>query len=283
MNNWELPLVLFTVLGQAAVGAIILSAVLERLVAPGHEQTRRALRLAGALGFPLLLVALVASVFHLGQPLAAYRALRHFGTAWLSREIWFFGITAVLAAGYSHLCYHNRSQSARTALGLLTGVAGLLGVWSSAMVYALPARAMWSPVWNTVAFFGTTALLGGLVIAAFNRSAARDEETAVARLAGWAAVAGALLTVVALAGTAMRGTADGAVMQSVGLMASSWLFWVRLALGLVLPFAVAGALVVKSREVGARYVALGLGFALVGELAGRIVFYTSALGPSLWG
>ncbi|HWI53775.1 MAG TPA: DmsC/YnfH family molybdoenzyme membrane anchor subunit, partial [Symbiobacteriaceae bacterium] len=104
MNNWELPLVLFTVLSQAAVGAIIFSAVLEPRIAPEHVQTRRALRVAGAVAFPVLLVALVLSVFHLGQPLAAYRALRNFGDSWLSREIWFFGITAVVAAVYSHFC-----------------------------------------------------------------------------------------------------------------------------------------------------------------------------------
>jgi anaerobic dimethyl sulfoxide reductase subunit C (anchor subunit) len=279
----ELPLVLFTVLGQAAVGAVIFSAVLEPQVAAEHAQTRRGLRLAGALAFPLLFVALILSVFHLGQPLAAYRALRHFATAWLSREIWFFGITAVLAAVYSHLCYHDTKPEFRTAMGYLTGLMGLVAVWSSAMVYALPARPFWSPVLNTVAFYGTMALLGGLVVAVCNRWAgAAGETNVVARVAGWAAVVGALLTVAGLAGTAFRGAGNAAVAPAVGLMVSSWLFWVRLAVGLLLPVAVAAALVVRGRDVSTRMAALGLGFALVGELAGRIVFYTSALGPSLW-
>ncbi|HWI53696.1 MAG TPA: DmsC/YnfH family molybdoenzyme membrane anchor subunit, partial [Symbiobacteriaceae bacterium] len=197
--------------------------------------------------------------------------------------IWFFGITAVVTAFYSHLCYHNQNREARTAFGYLAGLMGLLGVWSSAMVYTLPARAMWSPVLNTAAFIGTTALLGGLAVAVCNRCYAAGEDDLVARVSGWAVVVGALLTVVSVAGTAFRGAADPAVMQSVSLMVSSWLFWVQLALGLILPVAVAAALVVRAREVSARYVALGLAFALVGELAGRIVFYTSALGPSLWG
>ncbi|HWI63459.1 MAG TPA: DmsC/YnfH family molybdoenzyme membrane anchor subunit [Symbiobacteriaceae bacterium] len=283
MHNWELPLVLFTVLGQAAVGAIIFSAVLEPQVSAEHVQTRRALRAAGAIAFPLLLIALVLSVFHLGQPMAAYRALRNFGSSWLSREIWFFGITAAVTAVYSHLCHRNQNKEARTAFGYLAGLMGLLGVWSSAMVYALPARAMWSPVLNTLAFMGTTALLGGLVVAVYNRRYASGEDELVARVSGWAVVAGALLSMVSVAGTAVRAAADPAVMQSVGLMVSSWLFWVQLMLGLVLPVAVAIALVARAREVSTRYVAVGLGLAVVGELAGRIVFYTSALGTSLWG
>ena len=283
MNHWELPLVLFTVLSQAAVGAIIFSAVLEPQIAPEHVQTRRALRVAGAVAFPVLLIALLASVIHLGQPLAAYRALRNFGDSWLSREIWFFGITTVVSAIYSYLCYQNQNKEARMAFGYLAGFMGLLGVWASAMVYTLPARAMWSPILNTAAFIGTTALLGGLVVAVYNRSYAAGEDELVARVSGWAVVVGALLTVLSVAGTAFRGAADPAVMQGVSLMVTSWLFWVQLALGLILPVAVAAALVMRAREVSARYVALGLGFALAGELAGRIIFYASALSPSLWG
>ncbi|HLN62222.1 MAG TPA: DmsC/YnfH family molybdoenzyme membrane anchor subunit [Symbiobacteriaceae bacterium] len=283
MNNWELPLVLFTVLGQAAVGTALLSGILEPQLAPEHAKTRYGLRMAGVLVFPLLLVALILSVFHLGQPLAAYRALRHFGTAWLSREIWFFGITTVLAAVYSHLCYHDRNPEIRSNLGLLTGVAGLVAVWSSAMVYALPARPFWSPLLNTLTFFGTAVLLGALVVAVCTRWAgANSETTPVARVTGWATVIGAVLVVVALAATTARGASDVKVMQAVALMGSSWLFWVRLALGLAMPVGVAVSLV-RGRDVTTRQVALGLAFALVGELAGRIVFYTSALGPSLWG
>lgn len=281
MTHWELPLVLFTVLSQAAVGAMIFSAVLERQVAPEHGQTRRALRMAGAVAFPMLLAALIASVFHLGQPLAAFRALRHVGSAWLSREILFFGITAVLSAVYGHMCYHNKEG--RNAFGYLAGFMGLISVWASAMVYALPARAAWSPVLNTIAFFGTVALLGALVVVVLNRWYAVAETELVARAAGGAMIVGGLLTVAALAGTAFRGAADPAVMESVGLMATSWLFWVRLVLGLVLPFGVAAALVVRAREVTTRHVAIGLACAVVGELAGRILFYASALGPSLWG
>jgi len=201
MTNWELPLVLFTVLSQAAVGAIVFSAVLEPQVAPEHGQTRRALRMAGAIAFPLLVVSLIASLFHLGQPLVAFRALRHVGSAWLSREILFFGITTVLSAVYGHMCYHNKEG--RNAFGYLTGFMGLISVWSSAMVYALPARAVWSPVLNTLAFFGTAALLGALVVAVLNQWYAAGESQVVARAAGGAMIVGGLLTVAALAGTGL--------------------------------------------------------------------------------
>jgi anaerobic dimethyl sulfoxide reductase subunit C (anchor subunit) len=285
MNNWELPLVLFTVLSQAAVGAIIFSAVLEPQVAAEHVNTRKALRKAGAWAFPLLLVSLVLSVFHLGQPLAAYRALRHLETSWLSREILFFGITTVLSGVYCYLCESpDQKQEVRTAFGYLAGLVGLIAVGSSAMVYALPSRALWSAGLNTAAFFGTVALLGGLGVAAYNRCmATEDGDRLVARVSGWAVVAGAVLTVVALAGTSFRVVANPAVMQSADLVSAGWFYAVQAALGLALPLVVAVALILRAKDLTARYLAFGLAFAVVGELAGRIAFYVSALGPSLWG
>lgn len=285
MTNWELPLVLFTVVSQAAVGAIIFSAVLESQVAPENHGTRRGLRMAGAMAFPLLLVALVFSIFHLGQPFAAFRALGNFGTSWLSREIWFFLILTVLTAVYSYYCYVNQNEPFRKAMGYLAGVVGLMGVVSSAMVYALPARAAWTPAGNILAFLGTTALLGSLVVAVGVRRFTADggENDMAMRASGWAAVVGALLTVVSLVVVGAMGGTDPAVMKSVGLMLSSGLFWVQLLLGLMLPFAVAAAMIVKAREVTVRAAALGLGAALLGGLAGRVLFYVSALGPSLWG
>ena len=55
MNNWELPLVLFTVLGQAAVGAALLSGILEPQLAPEHTKTRYGLRMAGVVVSPCCL------------------------------------------------------------------------------------------------------------------------------------------------------------------------------------------------------------------------------------
>ncbi len=73
----------------------------------------RPLLAANALGFGLL--ALVASVFHLGRPLYAFRAVLGLRHSWLSREIVAFGLFAGLATAYSMRWYFIGSKAA-TAL-----------------------------------------------------------------------------------------------------------------------------------------------------------------------
>ena len=72
MQSLELPLVLFTVLSQAAVGMVLMNAV--RGFA-GYDEGRARNEWALVLG--LMGVRLAASLFHLGHPLEAYRALAH--------------------------------------------------------------------------------------------------------------------------------------------------------------------------------------------------------------
>jgi len=45
----------------------------------------------GTKEWALVLVALLASLAHLGRPLLALNALRNLSTSWLSREIFFSG------------------------------------------------------------------------------------------------------------------------------------------------------------------------------------------------
>ena len=61
--------------------------------------TLRPLHAVTALGFGLL--ALAASLFHLGRPQFAFRAVLGLRHSWLSREIVAFGAFAALASLYA--------------------------------------------------------------------------------------------------------------------------------------------------------------------------------------
>ena len=87
MHEW--PLLVFTLLLQGAVG---LTLFLSLTPASGRRQNYASRFSADSLKLPVFVVCamaglgLLASVFHLGYPLNAFNALRHFSSSWLSRE-----------------------------------------------------------------------------------------------------------------------------------------------------------------------------------------------------
>ena len=96
------------------------------------------------IAFSLSLMGLLSSLFHLGNPQRAWRALSQWRTSWLSRE----GILAIISLG---LCFclslslilsNNHPQ----LLGYVAGLFSILTVFSTAMIYA-QMKAV--PRWNT--------------------------------------------------------------------------------------------------------------------------------------
>src|SRR4051794_11021002 len=85
----EMPLVVFTVLSQLAVGGIITLWVLSWK--NGRMKEKTGSNIAAALTI-ITALSLGVSVFHLGHPFAAYRALTHLRTSWLSREVLIFSL-----------------------------------------------------------------------------------------------------------------------------------------------------------------------------------------------
>jgi DMSO reductase anchor subunit len=121
------------------------------------------------------LLALGASVFHLGRPKYAFRAVIGIRTSWLSREILAFGAFAGAAAAYAgyvwlgpllaalHLESVPRwltSPRVADALGGAVVLSGLAGVGCSVMLYVKTAREWWSGARTAFRFYATAAVLG---------------------------------------------------------------------------------------------------------------------------
>lgn len=117
---------------------------------------------------PVLVLGLLGSMLHLGNPFNALNTFRHLGTSWLSREILggcaFAGLGFVFAVSQ---WFKWGSSALRRILALATAVVGLILVWVMAMVYAsLPTVPAWH-LWTTPAtFYVTTFLLGCLAVGA---------------------------------------------------------------------------------------------------------------------
>jgi formate dehydrogenase iron-sulfur subunit len=206
----HMPLVMLLVLTQLSVGAFVADMVLDQLQTFGAAAIGRPYRSAVAVAMGLL--ALGASVFHLGRPLYAFRAVLGIRTSWMSREALAFGLFAKFAVLYALAFWAeplsgvvglplppaSTMMQARVVLGWLVATSGALGVISSMMIYKVTSRRWWGAVRTSVRFALTSAVLGlattsvTLLVAGFfenGMDAARDQ---VSTLMLPLAIAGAL-------------------------------------------------------------------------------------------
>ncbi len=152
------PLIAMLVLTQLGVGLLSTSPLHTAPAAPldlraivTYYVTNHSAHTVPLLGVLLLFAGLGASVFHLGQPLRAWRFFLGLRTSWLSREILAFGFLAPLAAASLVL---PDSLPFRLAFAF-TGLAALV---CSAMIYVDTRRGFWSPVPTFCRFFGTAVV-----------------------------------------------------------------------------------------------------------------------------
>ncbi len=283
MHTSELALVLFTVLIQASVGAFILLAALRLRGRDGAMDA--AYRKATLVLVPVVLVGLLASVFHLGRPMLAFTAMKNLSTSWLSREIFFTGGFFVLLVASAAL---DRSPGLRKLLHGLTAIAGVASVVSMAMVYHMSMRPAWQGWATHVAFIGTALLVGmGLaagLVAFFGR-----ENPAVAAdlhlLVGGTVVV--LIVGLAAYPLYLASLADGgsAAAQSLQLLGGEYsvalvLRWALTLVGGLVPLVLAWRrLAAQKATTGLVYTALA--FLLAGELIGRYLFYVTGVSISI--
>lgn len=152
-----------------AVGSFVVLSIV-RLLAVRKAGQVEADRLTDSALFaigPVLVLGLLASFFHLGNPLNAYNAIGNIGSSWLSREI-FCGVAfAGLGAVFAFLQWRKLGSAAlRNVLALVTALVGLGLVYSMSQVYLLRTVAVWDTVLTPVSFFTTAFLLGSLAVGA---------------------------------------------------------------------------------------------------------------------
>ena len=179
--HWSLILML--VLTQLSVGAFAIGMLLESLLSTRLVAVFRPVHATSSVLFGLL--ALGASVFHLGRPWLAYRAVVGLKHSWLSREILAFGIFAGLACLYAFSSWSG-SISIRqgTWLGWSVAASGGLGVFCSTMIYVFTRRDFWNFPRTATRFVLTSIVLGIaaswlsiLLLSQFGESSKADELT----------------------------------------------------------------------------------------------------------
>ena len=148
------PLTLMLVLTQAGIGLISRSV--------GVSPTPSSILLTGTLIF---FAGMAASVFHLGQPLKAWRFFLGLKTSWLSREILAFSLFAPIPLILCTLPFLPDFPFKEYCL-LLTAHStlplGIIAVFTSVMIYHDTRRSLWYFPRGAIRFFGTLASFAAL-------------------------------------------------------------------------------------------------------------------------
>jgi anaerobic dimethyl sulfoxide reductase subunit C (anchor subunit) len=169
MDVREWALIAFTILTQMSVGAFVVLGIVHFFAAQQAgeaEADRLSDRALLAIG-PVVVLAMVVSLFHLGNPLNAYRAVFNLDTSWLSREILASALFAGLGAIFAFMQWRKLATfGVRALVAGLAALVGLFQVYSMAMVYQLPTQPAWNTIATPIAFFATALLLGVLAVGA---------------------------------------------------------------------------------------------------------------------
>ncbi len=256
MNNYEISLILFTVLSQLSIGMVAVSAV--RQVA-GPESKSEKVRTEWLVAGGVLLTGMIASVFHLGHPEGMVRTLSHLDSAWLSREALSVGLFLILVA----LGIVVMRQKPSRGLVVLTALIGLVAIYSMGMTYAPPSFPAVNNVLPFVFYLTTAALLGSSVGVLF---APESKRPLVSSILTISLIVGLVVYLV----VPCIWLSGGEIMKQTG---QSWiaspLYWGRIIVGLALPLVVIWT--TKKASVWLWVLILA------GELMGRAVFFASTV------
>ncbi len=168
MNVHDIPMAIFTVITQMAVGTFIALGVVHLLLRRRHGATEAEHVVAPvlyAIG-PVMVLGLLVSIFHVNDVTNIINVFRNWDSSWLSREI-LFGL-AFAASGFAFAAlewFRWGSQALRQVVAVVTALLGLGLLWAEAMIYysleAVPAWHTWVVPFQFVA---TSVLLGVLAV-----------------------------------------------------------------------------------------------------------------------
>ncbi|EMP6173840.1 MULTISPECIES: dimethyl sulfoxide reductase anchor subunit family protein [Citrobacter] len=271
-NGWhEWPLVLFTVLGQCVVGALIVSG-LGWLAMKDDAAARQ--RLVRSMFFLWLVMGLgfLASIMHLGSPMRAFNSLNRIGASGLSNEIAAGSVFFAVGGIWWLVAVLGKMPLALGKFWLLVSmVLGIVFVWAMTRVYLIDTVPTWYTGYTTLAFF-LTVLLSGPLFAALLLRASRVtfNGTLFASISVLALLVS--VAVIVLQGMSLA-TIHSSVQQASALVPdyASLQVWhvVLVAAGLgcwICPL-------VRRKEPHVAGLLLGLLLVLGGEIIGRGLFY----------
>lgn len=279
----ELPLMIFTLAVELGAGAFVIH-VLSALLRKDSDQ-------ALLKKFPVVAVlcvlgvGLIASFFHLGNPLHAPYALLQLDSSWMTREIWaeslFIGLLIVVL-----ICCITRKRTAVKILSIITAVDALFLIVCSGVAYSsMTAMPLWNSgfsVAHTIAASLILGILSEMVFLGRETAQTAEGEASVGKASQVLAICGCSLAVIlviliwALV-SSLSGSAMSAARTSAYLMTSTYGVVFGFSVGIVALVAIGlFILAVKELNPGSRKtsVIVLLCAMIISEGLWRWLFYT---------
>ena len=300
MNTQEWALIAFTILAEMSVGAFVVLGAVHFFVARKagvQEADRMSDRVLVAIIVTLGL-GLLASLFHLGNPLNAPKAVTNIATSWLSREILCGVIFAVIGLVFVALQWFKVGSAVlRNVIAWIAAIVGVALIYIQSNIYMLPAQPSWNTLATPINFIVSTLLLGVVAVGAAlvanyaflqrkNPASAEPQYELMRSVIRWIAIASIILLgiefIVMPIYLAYLATGSSAALVSLGLMAGK--YSLAFILRWVLGFIGAGVLAVflyqnagssEKKQVLAYLAYSAFVLVLIAEVLGRFVFYAT--------
>lgn len=282
----EWPLMTFTLLAQLSIGTFIILMVVKALIGNQDSHASKALSFGFTVVGPVTLLALIFSVFHLGDPLGAPRSILNLASSWLSREILTTGGFFVLWIVFWWL---SRKGKESNALGWVTALVGLAAIFSMCHIYSSSVRPAWANLNTYVAFYGATFAMGVLgavsvFVLGMKGNGFSESVTKALTKVSYVSVAAVVLPLIYfpiyLSGLKAGGATGEASAQiltgSMGLL----IFRVILSvIGVVLLVNLLKKQGNKAQSFPVSVILLALVLVVAGEFMGRYLFYACGISP----
>ncbi|QMD25126.1 dimethyl sulfoxide reductase anchor subunit family protein [Citrobacter freundii] len=270
-NGWhEWPLVLFTVLGQCVVGALIVSGLC--WLSAKDDATRQRLVRSMFFLWVVMGIGFLASVMHLGSPLRALNSLNRVGASALSNEIASGSLFFAIGGVWWLVAFLGKMPAALGKIWLLVSMLlGVVFVWAMTQVYQIETVPTWYNGYTTVAFFMTVLLSGPLFAALLLRTVRVSFNAATYASISVLALL-VCIGVIALQGVSL-GEIHSSVQHATALVPEYGRLQVWRSLLLAAGLGCWICPLIRRKEPHVTGLTLGLILVLAGEIIGRGLFY----------
>jgi anaerobic dimethyl sulfoxide reductase subunit C (anchor subunit) len=161
MNN-EWGLIGFSLLVQLSIG-VLLAAIIVRKQSKGNDKGIYLKSLYLSIGAVVL--AMILSTIHLGDPIHAYRAITRVGASWLSNEIFFSGVFlfALLILFWMER-FADVADTLKDGMSYLALLAGIVELYVMAKLYMVSQIPAWQSAYTLLQFVSTAVILGMVAV-----------------------------------------------------------------------------------------------------------------------
>lgn len=172
----EIPLLIFTLVAQLAVGIMIAGrfALAENV----DEKTQGRINSQSYFALIFICIGALLSLLHLGTPSHAIFTVTNIGSSWISREIVMVLIVTVAIAAAALSVWKKASEKAAQALAIVASALGIALLYVMSQVYNSPFLPGWEGNTTFFLFLASALILGSFWIACvLGVAAARSEQT----------------------------------------------------------------------------------------------------------